>query len=237
MTSTVTSKLKALVEQTQAAYPHYSFRGVASCSLCLSAGMPSPGPIWSQENILVPGDLAVYVAPGGIIQYIEAHSYLPPSEFTMAVLKCPECKSMEYREALRTANRYIEPPLETDESFSREILRHARLSQSLKKDPANLDLANECWAALRANARNCDLRDGRNVIHIYRAAALRSSLGVVALARAYRELFEVSGEGPRLAYFDEALTQAMKSSLPQLSEQERSMVQWIIQSIDSPHSR
>jgi len=199
--------------------------------------MPSPGPIWSQENILVPGDLAVYVAPGGIIQYIEAHSYLPPSEFTMAVLKCPECKSMEYREALRTANRYIEPPLETDESFSREILRHARLSQSLKKDPANLDLANECWAALRANARNCDLRDGRNVIHIYRAAALRSSLGVVALARAYRELFEVSGEGPRLAYFDEALTQAMKSSLPQLSEQERSMVQWIIQSIDSPHSR
>jgi hypothetical protein len=75
--STVTSKLKAIADQTRAAYPQYCFRGVVSCSLCLFAGLPSPGPIWSQENIFVPGTGVVYVAPSGITHYIEAHSYPP----------------------------------------------------------------------------------------------------------------------------------------------------------------
>ncbi len=117
LTSAAFSKLKALVEQTREAYPHYYFRGVKSCSFCLFAGLPSLGPDWSRENIFVPGAGAVYVAPGGIVHYIEAHSYLPPPEFVGAVLLCPACGSNEYHEALRLTNRGIEPPLKSFKSY------------------------------------------------------------------------------------------------------------------------
>jgi hypothetical protein len=56
--------------------------------------------------------ISVYLAPGGIPHYIEVHSYLPPSEFVAAVLRCPDCGTNEYRDALRLANRGNEPPLE-----------------------------------------------------------------------------------------------------------------------------
>lgn len=108
---TVISKLEAMVEQARSAYSFSSFMGVMSCSICLFAGLPSPGPVWSQENIFVPGRGIVYVAPGGIVHYIQAHSYLPPSEFVEAVLQCPDLGTNEYREALRLANHGIEPPL------------------------------------------------------------------------------------------------------------------------------
>ena len=58
------SKLSMIVEQVRSAYPHFGFRGVKDCSLCLCAGLKSPGPIWSQENIFIPGSGVVYVAPG-----------------------------------------------------------------------------------------------------------------------------------------------------------------------------
>lgn len=115
------SKLRTMVEQVRVAYSHYVFRGVQDCSLCVSAHRPSPGPIWSQENIFVPGADAVYVAPGGIVHYVEAHSYLPPNEFVEAVLQCPDLRSERYREALYTANQNNEPPLESDQSFSARI--------------------------------------------------------------------------------------------------------------------
>jgi hypothetical protein len=85
----VVSKLKAMVEQTRSTYTQYTFRGTKSCSLCIAANLPDPGPIWSQENILVPGAGVVYVAPGGIVHYVESHSYLPPDEFVEAVLDAP----------------------------------------------------------------------------------------------------------------------------------------------------
>ena len=119
-------KLKSIVEQMRAAYPHYGFRGVKDCSLCLAAGLPSPGPIWSQENIFVPGACEVYVAPGGIIHYIEAHSYLPPTQFLESVSTCPDCRSNEYQEALRSANKGVEPPLESHQSFSLRISKMGR---------------------------------------------------------------------------------------------------------------
>jgi hypothetical protein len=106
------SKLQNLVQQTHATFTHYNFRGVMFCSICKSEGFTSPGPIWSQENIFVPGDGAVYVAPGGVVHYVEAHSYLPPREFIDAVLKCPDYNSSEFRDALRAANGGTNPPFE-----------------------------------------------------------------------------------------------------------------------------
>lgn len=108
----IVPKLKQIVEQVHSAYQHYCFRGVMTCSICRAAGLPSPGPVWSQENIFVPGDGVVYIAPGGIVHYIEVHSYLPPPGFNESVLRCPDLRSKEYRQALRVSNAGIDPPLE-----------------------------------------------------------------------------------------------------------------------------
>jgi len=53
--ASLTERLKVLAGQVRSAYPHYYFRGTMACSLCLAARLESPGPIWSQENIFVPG--------------------------------------------------------------------------------------------------------------------------------------------------------------------------------------
>ncbi|HJY89170.1 MAG TPA: hypothetical protein VJ255_02790, partial [Candidatus Acidoferrum sp.] len=62
--------------------------------------------------------------------------------------------------------------------------------------------------------------------------ALASDAGVVALARAYRELFEKSGERPRAKLFDKELLQALKTRLPDLSNGDQAIVQWLIASIE-----
>ena len=115
-----------MVEQVRVAYSHYGFRGVKDCSLCLAAHLPSPGPIWSQENIFVPSSDVVYVVPGGIVHYIVAHSYLPPAEFVEAVLQCPDLRSDEYQDALRAANQGSAPPLESHQSFRARISQMGR---------------------------------------------------------------------------------------------------------------
>jgi hypothetical protein len=80
-----------------------------------------------------------------------------------------------------------------------------------KQDPANLELANRYWAALAGPGG--DLRSGHQVIDACRESALGSAEGAVAFARAYRDLFEVSGESARLSYFDESLIQALRNSV------------------------
>lgn len=110
--SGLAARLQMLVKQGRSAYSHYNFRGVKFCSICKSAGLDSPGPIWSQENIFVPGNGVVYIAPGGIVHYVEAHSYLPPREFIDAVFSCPKYGSHEFRDALHAANGGTAPPFE-----------------------------------------------------------------------------------------------------------------------------
>ena len=104
-------KLSTLVEQMRQSFFHYQFRGVKSCSLCDASGLASPGPIWSQENLFIPGTGEVYLAPGGIVHYVEAHSYLPPAPFVRGVLLCPGCDTPDYLGALRNANAGREPPV------------------------------------------------------------------------------------------------------------------------------
>jgi len=115
-----------IVGQVRSAYPHFGFRGVKDCSLCLAAGLRSPGPIWSQENVFIPGSGVVYVAPGGIVHYVEMHEYLPSSEFVESVLSCPDPHSAEYYEALRVSNRGIEPPLQSAEDFKKWVASFGR---------------------------------------------------------------------------------------------------------------
>jgi hypothetical protein len=95
-----------------------------------------PGPIWSQEIIIIPGDQVIYAAPGGIVHYVESHGYLPPLPFIEAVKRSPACGSPEYQEALRLSNAGNPPPMVTAAEWHKtwksdlmEELRRKKFSQ------------------------------------------------------------------------------------------------------------
>ncbi len=52
------------------------------------------------NNLYVPDEGCVYVAPSMIVHYIDVHRYEPPATFWEAVMKCPEMGSESYRQAL-----------------------------------------------------------------------------------------------------------------------------------------
>lgn len=65
-------------------------------------------PRYCSSDILVPDKTVVYMAPSLIIHYMRAHRYLPPVRFLEAVLRCPEPRSDEYRDAIRQVWPYDE---------------------------------------------------------------------------------------------------------------------------------
>jgi hypothetical protein len=52
------------------------------------------------DNVFVPGDGRLYVAPSLILHYIAEHGYAPPQEFQEAVLHCPQMGSADYLAAV-----------------------------------------------------------------------------------------------------------------------------------------
>lgn len=52
------------------------------------------------NNVFIPFENRIFVAPVAIVHYIAAHWYQPPEIFIHAVLKCPEMKSMSYKKAI-----------------------------------------------------------------------------------------------------------------------------------------
>jgi hypothetical protein len=106
-----------LPKQFDKAYPQLSFRGLHDCSLCLHEGSQTPHIAGSHRNIFVPGESVVYIAPAGIVHYINTHSYLPPAEFIEAVSRCPDPSTDIYYDMLRAANDHKEPPIEQHRKF------------------------------------------------------------------------------------------------------------------------
>jgi hypothetical protein len=59
-------------------------------------------------EVYLPGQGCIYVAPTGIVHYISAHWYKPPTPFLEAVLACPPMGSMTYKKAiLQNAGRSL----------------------------------------------------------------------------------------------------------------------------------
>jgi hypothetical protein len=52
------------------------------------------------NNLYLPADSCVYMAPSMIAHYADVHSYDPPAVFWEAVMNCPEMGSETYRQAL-----------------------------------------------------------------------------------------------------------------------------------------
>jgi hypothetical protein len=115
------SILHEMAARARSLYAHYYFLGMHSCSLCEATGRISPGPIWSQENLFIPGRNVVYLSPGGLAHYVEVHSYSPPQDYVDAVLSCPPYGSSDYCNALCTANSGQRVPLLTEEEAHRRF--------------------------------------------------------------------------------------------------------------------
>jgi hypothetical protein len=116
------------------------------------------------------------------------------------------------------------------EGYHFQQTKLVNLKKELDADPGNIQAAEHYWAAL-ASFGGHDVRSGRFAIEAFRGCALASHAGVVALARAFRELYDMSGEKPRYEVFDEELLQALKMPLPDLSDEDRALLQWVLTSI------
>ncbi|MGE6760912.1 hypothetical protein ACQKGO_23030 [Corallococcus interemptor] len=87
--------------------PPFVTAGFHRCTLCqftgLNAAISYKGAHVSlgTENVLIPGETKVFIAPTMILHYIDAHEYVPPREFQEAVLRCPEMRSMAYLKAIK----------------------------------------------------------------------------------------------------------------------------------------
>ena len=123
------SKLTELAIKTGSRYPHEKFRGLHVCSFCREKG-PATSLTGSHINVFIPGDDVVYIAPAGIVHYIETHSYAPPPEFVAAVLRCPDPSTDDYSQMLRNSNRGKDPPLKvTPECVTSIQTRRAKRAQ------------------------------------------------------------------------------------------------------------
>lgn len=111
-----------------------------------------------------------------------------------------------------------------DFPFQRNL---AELKKVLDSDPANIEAASRYWAALGSFAGN-DVRSGGYAIEAFRASALASKEGAVALARACQELFANTGEAPQAALFDAKLLEALQHRLKELSGEDRRLVEWVL---------
>lgn len=92
------------------------FAGREPCSLCQFSGGPGMLVFEGSEvrlgstNLFVPSprQSKVFVAPSLVVHYIDAHGYVPPEEFQVAVLQCPTMGSLAYRRLLRERGLRIE---------------------------------------------------------------------------------------------------------------------------------
>ena len=114
----------------------------------------------------------------------------------------------------------------SQEGYNLQQSKLVSLKQNLDADPTNIEAAKRYWFAL-ASFGGHDVRSGKFAIEAFRGCALASRAGVVALARAFRELYEKTGEKPRSELFDQELLQALKASLPDLASEDLAVVQWI----------
>ncbi len=72
----------------------FAAAGIHFCELCQ---FDPPG---FSDNLFVPYQGQIFVAPVAIVHYIAVHHYRPPQVFIEAVMVCPPTRSMEYKKAL-----------------------------------------------------------------------------------------------------------------------------------------
>jgi len=79
----------------------------------------------SNEIRVVSNEGVYYASPMMIIHYVEAHKYLPPEEFIIAVMEGPEPDSEEYKTAIAMMPNYWEmrQPDPNDEDYEEKMAK------------------------------------------------------------------------------------------------------------------
>jgi hypothetical protein len=98
----------------------------------------------------------------------------------------------------------------------------------LSLDPSNLLLVKKLWASL--DVEDYNLQNGRCLVRMFREPALSSKEGVVELSRAFRALFELTGEAPRKEFFDTQLMGAMLAAGRLVNDEE---VKWLLERLEA----
>src|SRR5215469_18507813 len=89
----------------------------------------------------------------------------------------------------------------SEEGYYLQQTKLIKLKKDVDADPASVAAAKRYWLAL-ASFGGHDVRSGGYAIEAFRGCAMASHEGVVALACAFQELYEKSGEKPRSELFD-----------------------------------
>lgn len=76
--------------------------GYYECGLCQFAGEQR-----GTNNLYIPFNGKIYVAPELITHYINAHFYQPPTVFCEAVIECPAMDSMDYKRLLIACHGHV----------------------------------------------------------------------------------------------------------------------------------
>ena len=90
------SFLACLRRHVEEAWEPFVAMGVHKCELCQIAP-----PFMCGSNLWIPSAQILYLAPGMIVHYIEAHQYCPPQPFIEAVLTCPRQATDAYHAAMQ----------------------------------------------------------------------------------------------------------------------------------------
>lgn len=109
-TSDVLFKIVQLRRHFRDEFPGAAFRGFHHCSICVG-DVTEAHLDESHINLFIPADDVLFVAPGRVDHYIEAHGYVPPAKFLDALARCPFPNSPAYRIQLTALNLGKRPPL------------------------------------------------------------------------------------------------------------------------------
>jgi hypothetical protein len=99
---------------------------------------------------------------------------------------------------------------------------------ALRAEPANLEAAEHVWRLCSSSDRD-DVRSAAWVQLAFKSCALSSTDGVLSMARAYQELFEVAGVTPARRDFDPQLLAAFRRARLETSSV---AVQWVLDTLE-----
>jgi hypothetical protein len=98
--------VRALIKLAECPFQPIAFGGPHVCGFCRISGNSSynwrSGVIGS-ENLFIPNGDRMFVAPVGILYYMDAHEYGPSADFGRAVLACPPMDTPQYKRAFLKA--------------------------------------------------------------------------------------------------------------------------------------
>jgi hypothetical protein len=109
------------------------------------------------------------------------------------------------------------------DKWENHLKKIKKLEEILKKNPSNLKYAMELWFALGNGEHN--IQDGVRLVKIFREAAISSKEGLEAFAQAYKDLYSLTGERPRIELIDEEFRNAIFEAKASIQNE---TVDWIL---------